>query len=43
MPAGFAGFVDAAAALDPRDSDRLAAIAAEHGVEILAAPAMLGG
>jgi len=35
MPTGFDGFVDAAAALDPSDVERLQAVAAEHGVEFL--------
>ena len=35
MPIGFERFVDAAAALDPADVERLEAVAAEHGVEFL--------
>jgi hypothetical protein len=35
MPPGFERFVDAAAALDPSDVERLQAAAAEHGVEFL--------
>ncbi|HEX5621794.1 MAG TPA: hypothetical protein VFX51_25430 [Solirubrobacteraceae bacterium] len=35
MPTGFDRFVDAAAALDPNDVERLQAVAAEHGVEFL--------
>jgi hypothetical protein len=35
MPPGFERFVDAVAALDPGDVERLEAAAAEHGVEFL--------
>jgi hypothetical protein len=43
MPLGFDRFVTAASGLDPADTERFEAVAAEHGVTILAAPAMLGG
>jgi hypothetical protein len=35
MPTGYGRFVDAAAALDPADVERLEAVAVQHGVEFL--------
>jgi quercetin dioxygenase-like cupin family protein len=41
QPAGFERFVAAVARLDVPDPDRLAAIAAEHDIEILGPPGLL--
>jgi quercetin dioxygenase-like cupin family protein len=40
-PAGFEGFVRDVAALDAADPERLAAIAAHHGIDVLGPPGML--